>query len=144
MSFIGEGHGYANGGRTNGVGIVGEVPGEDEWVTNPNRDSADRTIIGSIRETAAKQPNSFSAKLSKVIDGVKTGMNGVGYQPVVASANNTHTTNGGNVDLSGDVNLTIELDSGQIAQATYPKIKMLQNQDIQLKAQARGSIYGNY
>ncbi|CAH1854699.1 tape measure protein [Convivina praedatoris] len=143
MPSIGEGHGYANGGRTHGIGVVGEVPGEDEWVTNPNRPSADRTIIGSIKETAAKQPNSFSAKLAKVVDNVKSGMNGLGGQPIIAGVNSKHPNNGG-VDLSGDVNLTVELDSGQIAQATYPKIKMLQNQDIQLKAQARGSIYGNY
>lgn len=141
MAGIGEGHGYANGGRTNGIGVVGEVPGEDEWVTNPNRPSADSSIIGSIRETAQKQPNSFSAKLAKVVDNVKSGIGSMANQPTLAA--NGNSFNGGGLNLSGDVTMTVQLDSGDIAQATYPKIKMLQNQDIQLRAQARGSIYGS-
>ena len=50
------------------------------------------------------------------------------------------STNGG-VDLSGDVHMTVQLDSGEIARATYPKIKVLQNQEIQMKGQVTGNTY---
>lgn len=136
-------HWYANGGRTNGVGLVGEVDGEDEWVINPNRHSADETILGSIKETADKQPNSFAAKLSQVINTAKTGSqsNMITQLPHVSHTQNSGQTNG-NIDLSGDVHMVVQLDSGEVARATYPKIKILQNQDIQLKGQTTGNMYG--
>lgn len=141
LSFLGQGHGYANGGRTNGIGVVGEVQGEDEWVTNPNRSTADTNIIGSIKETAQKQPNSFAAKLAGVISGAKSGMQAItSQQPIIAGSSSMQSTNGG-IDLSGDVHMTVQLDSGEIARATYPKIKVLQNQEIQMKGQVTGNTY---
>ncbi|WP_050884085.1 tape measure protein [Leuconostoc mesenteroides] len=141
LSFLGQGHGYANGGRTNGIGVVGEVQGEDEWVTNPNRSTADTNIIGSIKETAQKQPNSFAAKLAGVINGAKSGMQAItSQQPIIAGSSAMQSTNGG-IDLSGDVHMTVQLDSGEIARATYPKIKVLRNQEIQMKGQATGNTY---
>lgn len=141
LSFLGQGHGYANGGRTNGIGVVGEVQGEDEWVTNSNRPTADSTIIGSIKETAQKQPNSFAAKLAGVINGAKSGMQAItSQQPIIAGSSAMQSTNGG-IDLSGDVHMTVQLDSGEIARATYPKIKVLQNQEIQMKGQVTGNTY---
>ncbi|WP_312979826.1 CHAP domain-containing protein, partial [Leuconostoc falkenbergense] len=141
LSFLGQGHGYANGGRTNGIGVVGEVQGEDEWVTNPNRSTADTNIIGSIKETAQKQPNSFAAKLAGVINGAKSGMQAItSQQPIIAGSSAMQLTNGG-IDLSGDVHMTVQLDSGEIARATYPKIKVLQNQEIQMKGQVTGNTY---
>ncbi|MCC8439244.1 hypothetical protein CRI85_02635 [Leuconostoc pseudomesenteroides] len=141
LSFLGQGHGYANGGRTNGIGVVGEVQGEDEWVTNPNRSTADTNIIGSIKETAQKQPNSFAAKLAGVINGAKSGMQAItSQQPIIAGSSAMQSTNGG-IDLSGDVHMTVQLDSGEIARATYPKIKVLQNQEIQMKGQVTGNTY---
>ena len=141
LSFLGQGHGYANGGRTNGIGVVGEVQGEDEWVTNPNRSTADTNIIGSIKETAQKQPNSFAAKLAGVISGAKSGMQAItSQQPSIAGSSAMQSANGG-IDLSGDVHMTVQLDSGEIARATYPKIKVLQNQEIQMKGQVTGNTY---
>lgn len=136
-------HWYANGGRTNGIGLVGEVDGEDEWVINPNRRSADETILGSIKETADKQPNSFAAKLSQVINTAKTGSQS---NMITQLPHGSHTQSGGrtsgSIDLSGDVHMVVQLDSGEVARATYPKIKILQNQDIQLKGQTTGNMYG--
>ncbi|WP_273727161.1 tape measure protein [Leuconostoc mesenteroides] len=141
LSFLGQGHGYANGGRTNGIGIVGEVEGEDEWVTNSNRSTADSTIIGSIKETAQKQPNSFAAKLAGVINGAKSGMQAItSQQPIITGSSAMQSANGG-IDLSGDVHMTVQLDSGEIARATYPKISILRNQEIQLKGQKTGNTY---
>lgn len=141
LTFLGQGHGYANGGRTNGIGVVGEVQGEDEWVTNPNRSTADTNIIGSIKETAQKQPNSFATKLAGVINVAKSGMQAItSQQPIIAGSSAMQSTNGG-IDLSGDVHMTVQLDSGEIARATYPKIKVLQNQEIQMKGQVTGNTY---
>ncbi|WP_260362478.1 tape measure protein [Leuconostoc falkenbergense] len=141
LSFLGQGHGYANGGRTNGIGVVGEVQGEDEWVTNPNRSTADTNIIGSIKETAQKQPNSFAAKLAGVISGAKSGMQAItNQQPIIAGSSTMQSANGG-IDLSGDVHMTVKLDSGEIARITYPKLKVLQNQEIQMKGQVTGNTY---
>ena len=136
-------HWYANGGRTNGVGLVGEVDGEDEWVINPNRRSADETILGSIKETADKQPNSFAAKLAQVVNTAKSGSqsNMIAQVPHGSHAQSINQSNGG-VDLSGDVHMVVQLDSGEVARATYPKIRVLQNQDIQLKGQTTGNMYG--
>lgn len=136
-------HWYANGGRTNGVGLVGEVDGEDEWVINPNRRSADETILGSIKETADKQPNSFAAKLAQVVNTAKSGSqsNLIAQVPHESHAQSVNQSNGG-VDLSGDVHMVVQLDSGEVARATYPKIRVLQNQDIQLKGQTTGNMYG--
>lgn len=135
-------HWYANGGRTNGVGLVGEVDGEDEWVVNPNRRSADETILGSIKETADKQPNSFAAKLAQVVNTAKSGSqsNVIAQVPHGSHAQSVNQSNSG-IDLSGDVHMVVQLDSGEVARATYPKIKMLQNQDIQLKGQITGNTY---
>ena len=136
-------HWYANGGRTNGVGLVGEVDGEDEWVINPNRRSADETILGSIKETADKQPNSFAAKLAQVVNTAKSGSqsNMIAQVPHGSHAQSVNQSNGG-IDLSGDVHMVVQLDSGEVARATYPKIRVLQNQDIQLKGQTTGNMYG--
>lgn len=136
-------HWYANGGRTNGVGLVGEVDGEDEWVINPNRRSADETILGSIKETADKQPNSFAAKLAQVVNTAKSGSqsNLIAQVPHGSHAQSVSQSNGG-IDLSGDVHMVVQLDSGEVARATYPKIRVLQNQDIQLKGQTTGNMYG--
>ena len=60
--------------------------------------------------------------------------------PHGSHAQNVSQSNGG-VDLSGDVHMVVQLDSGEVARATYPKIKMLQNQDIQLKGQITGNTY---
>lgn len=61
--------------------------------------------------------------------------------PHVSHTKNDGQTNG-NIDLSGDVHMVVQLDSGEVARATYPKIKILQNQDIQLKGQTTGNMYG--
>lgn len=49
---------------------------------------------------------------------------------------------GGNVDLSGDTKVVLNVDGQTFAQQIYPKIKMIQNMDIQLTGQAKGAIYG--
>lgn len=141
LSFLGQGHGYANGGWAHQASIFGEIDGEPEIAINPARDTADRHIKEAINARAQNAPNSLSAKLANVVNGAKNGMQSImGQQPIIAGSSAMQSANGG-IDLSGDVHMTVQLDSGEIARATYPKIKVLQNQEIQMKGQVTGNTY---
>jgi len=71
LSFLGHGHGYANGGWSFMPAIFGEVPGEPELAINPARDSADEHILQAIQARATKAPNSTTAQLAQVIESAK-------------------------------------------------------------------------
>lgn len=71
LSFLGHGHGYANGGWSFMPAIFGEVPGEPELAINPARDSADEHILQAIQARATKAPNSTTAQLAQVIENAK-------------------------------------------------------------------------
>ncbi|MGK4058279.1 tape measure protein [Loigolactobacillus coryniformis] len=71
LGFLGNGHGYANGGWSFMPAIFGEVPGEPEVAINPARDSADEHILQAIQARAVKAPNSTTAQLAQVIENAK-------------------------------------------------------------------------
>ncbi|MDI6497121.1 tape measure protein [Leuconostoc suionicum] len=142
LSFLGQGHGYANGGWAHKASIFGEIDGEPEIAINPARDTADSHIKEAINARAQKAPNSLSAKLANIVNGAKNGMQSImGQQPIIAGTSGVQLASNG-IDLSGDVTMTINMDSNEIAQRTYPKIKMLQNLDVQMTGQKTGNIYG--
>ncbi|MCT3069077.1 hypothetical protein EFN45_03045 [Leuconostoc citreum] len=142
LSFLGQGHGYANGGWAHKASIFGEIDGEPEIAINPARDTADSHIKEAINARAQKAPNSLSAKLANIVNGAKNGMQSImGQQPIIAGTSGVQLSSNG-IDLSGDVTMTINMDSNEIAQRTYPKIKMLQNLDVQMTGQKTGNIYG--
>lgn len=142
LSFLGQGHGYANGGWAHEASIFGEIKGEPEIAINPARDTADGHIQEAIIARAKKAPNSLSAKLASVVSGAKSGMQSlIGQQPIVAGTSSMGQPNGG-IDLSGNVTMKINMDGNEIAQITYPKFKMLQNLDVQMTGQKTGNIYG--
>lgn len=141
LSFLGQGHGYENGGWANKPSIFGEINGQPEIAINPARSTADQHISEAIIARANKAPNSLSAKLAQVVKGAKSGMQSiVVQQPAIAGHGSQFNSNGG-IDLSGDVHMVITMDSGEVARATYPKIQVLQNQEIQMKGQRTGNTY---
>ena len=141
LSFLGQGHGYENGGWANKPSIFGEINGQPEIAINPARSTADQHISEAIIARANKAPNSLSAKLAQVVKGAKSGMQSiVAQQPVIAGHGGQFNSNSG-IDLSGDVHMVITMDSGEVARATYPKIQVLQNQEIQMKGQRTGNTY---
>ncbi|MCK8605134.1 tape measure protein [Leuconostoc citreum] len=141
LSFLGQGHGYENGGWANKPSIFGEINGQPEIAINPARSTADQHISEAIIARANKAPNSLSAKLAQVVKGAKRGMQSiVAQQPAIAGHGSQLNSNSG-IDLSGDVHMVITMDSGEVARATYPKIQVLQNQEIQMKGQRTGNTY---
>lgn len=58
---------YANGGWADKPSVFGEVDGEPEIAINPARSTADNHIVEAIRARAAKNHNSMSAKLNRII-----------------------------------------------------------------------------
>lgn len=140
LSFLGQGHGYENGGWAHKPSIFGEIPGQPEIAINPARATADEHINEAIVARAKKAPNSLSAKMAGIVQGAKSGMQSMmAPQPVFAGT--AGTFGNGGIDLSGDVHMTIKMDSGEVARATYPKIKVLRDQEFQLKGQTTGNTY---
>lgn len=125
-------HWYANGGWADMPGIFGEVPGEPELAVNPARDSSEEHIVEAIEARAKINPNGLAGGLSKLIDAVQKSQ--IDLVPTISDGNGHQraiTTAGGhNVDLSGDMNVTVQLDSGVIAHHTYPKLKALREHEM--------------
>ncbi|MGR8826870.1 tape measure protein [Leuconostoc citreum] len=141
LSYLGQGHGYENGGWANQPSVFGEINGQPEIAINPARSTADQHISEAIIARANKAPNSLSAKLAQIVKGAKSGMQSiVAQQPAISAHSGKFNANGG-IDLSGDVHMVITMDSGAVARATYPKIQVLQNQEIQMKGQRTGNTY---
>lgn len=63
LSFLGQGHGYANGGWSSQPAIFGEYPGQPEVAINPKRKSADKLIMEAITARASSDKSSPFAKL---------------------------------------------------------------------------------
>jgi tape measure domain-containing protein len=125
-------HWYANGGWADAPAIFGEVKGEPELAVNPARDSAEEHIAEAIEARAQINPNGFAGSLNKLINSAKNGQ--VGLVPTISDShgNRQAIVSGGQqgTDLSGDMNISVQLDSSTIAQATYPKIKAMKVHEV--------------
>ena len=134
---------YADGGWgiPGNLNLFGEVPGEPELAINPARDTADEHILQAIQARAAKAPNSTTAQLAQVIENAKDS----GQVAPIWGANQSHTAakqsaqSKANSDLSGNLDLTIKLDSWTLAKAQYPKLKLLKANQVIL-SQNGGAI----
>lgn len=141
---VGNGHGWANGGWADRPAIFGEVQGEPELAINPARQTADHYILEAIRARAAKSPNGFAAKLNRMI----VSQQQAGHQLVAATPStmpapmlNNGVNNG--VNLSGDVTITFQVDSSELARQTYPKYKMMKAQEIIIRNNGGAIPVGN-
>ncbi|MGJ3873485.1 tape measure protein [Lactiplantibacillus plantarum] len=136
---------FANGGwgDPNKVNIFNEVPGEPEVAINPARDSADSLIVEAARARAAKDPNGLIAKAMRVVGNAKAGIQrtapSFASRSVAQVAANQSAQPKANSDLSGNLDLTIKLDSWTLAKAQYPKLKLLKANQIIL-SQNGGAI----
>lgn len=138
-------HWYANGGWAFEPAIFGEVPGEPEVAINPRRNTADSLIAEAIQARAKVNPNGIAGKLSQLINNTKSAANSM--MPVFATSNGGHASQSaganGSVDMSGDVTISVQLDSNTIARTTYPKIKAIKAQEIIVRGNGGAIPVGN-
>ncbi|MBA3081152.1 peptidoglycan DD-metalloendopeptidase family protein [Lactobacillus plantarum] len=134
---------FANGGwgDPEKVNIFNEVPGEPEVAINPARDSADNLIVEAARARATKAPNGLVAKAMRVVGTAKAGIQRTAPSFASSGVAQAEGQVAGNQAISGDMTISVQLDSNTIARATYPKISILRNQEIQLKGQTTGNTY---
>nr|WP_317315257.1 tape measure protein [Limosilactobacillus mucosae] len=136
---------FADGGWAFGPAIFGEVSGEPEVAINPRRNTADSLIAEAIQARAKINPNGIAGKLSQLINNTKSAANSM--MPVFATSNGGHASQSasanGKVDMSGDVTISVQLDSNTIARTTYPKIKAIKAQEIIVRGNGGAIPVGN-
>lgn len=135
LYFLGQGHGYANGGHVYNKQLAWIAEDGDEFVINNRKPNADSLLASAIKQRAEINPNSFSAKIAHIIDRAKfSGSNGYGVTPQVVAtpyvANGSQSNDIASVKVEGDTIISVQLDSDTIARATYPKQKLMQAQEI--------------
>ncbi|MEM1455574.1 transglycosylase SLT domain-containing protein [Pediococcus pentosaceus] len=120
LSFLGNGHGYANGGwgRPGEISFFNEVPGEPEIAINPKRSTADQHIAEAMIARAKNNPNGFAAKALDVVTKAKRQVQSMQY------------TQSPSTSVGGNVNIYMEIDSKTVAKTTYPTTKLLLGKDI--------------
>lgn len=120
LSFLGNGHGYANGGwgRPGEINFFNEVPGEPEIAINPQRASSEQHIAEAMIARAKNNPNGFAAKALEVVEKSKRQVQSMQYAQ-------SPSTN-----IGGNVNIYMEIDSKTVAKTTYPTTKLLLGKDI--------------
>lgn len=141
---VGNGHGWTNGGWADRPSIFGEVQGEPELAINPARQTADHYILEAIRARAAKSPNGFAAKLNRmIVSQQQAGHQLVAATPATMPAPTLNNNVNNGTDLSGDVTITFQVDSSELARQTYPKYKMMKAQEIIIRNNGGAIPVGN-
>ena len=110
-------------------------------MVNPERDNADSLIVEAARARAAKAPNGLVAKAMRVVGAAKAGIQRTAPSFASSGVAQAEGQFSGNQAISGDMKISVQLDSNTIARATYPKISILRNQEIHLKGQTTGNTY---
>lgn len=96
LYFLGQGHGYANGGHVYNKQLAWIAEDGDEFVINNRKSNADSLLASAIKQRAEINPNSFSAKIAHIIDNAKfSGSNGYSMAPSTSqNVGTTHSTQG--------------------------------------------------
>lgn len=96
LYFLGQGHGYANGGHVYNKQLAWIAEDGDEFVINNRKPNADSLLASAIKQRAEINPNSFSAKIAHIIDSAKfSGSNGYSMAPSTSqNVGTTHSTQG--------------------------------------------------
>ena len=149
LSFLGQGHGYRNGGKVYNHEIAHIAEDSPEYVINPSKPSFDNLMTEAIHDRAQKNPGGIAYKLDQIINTDKLKYSAANGYKIYSLGGNDHEADGGanmarkatenSLGVSGNVEVNIRLDSGKIARAVYPKTKILQAREINI-AQIGGAI----
>ena len=143
LSFLGNGHGYDNGGIVDEKQLAWLAEHNREFVINPQRASADELLRKAAEERAAYDPNS---EIAKAISGMNMARQSNGSMiPNVTQISNAYTSSNPvaspSVQDNRPVNISINLDGRTIANVSYPYQKMLQASDIRIQARKGGGAF---
>ncbi|WP_423348554.1 tape measure protein [Lactiplantibacillus plantarum] len=130
--------GYDSGGRVMKKQLAWLAENNPEYVVNPERDSADSLIVEAARARAAKAPNGLVAKAMRVVGTAKAGIQRTAPSFASRGVAQAEGQVAGNQAISGDLTITVPLDSNVLAQAVYPKAKVMQQRDITIQAKKGG------
>lgn len=143
LSFLGNGHGYDNGGIVDEKQLAWLAEHNREYVINPQRASADELLRKAAEERAAYDPNS---EIAKAISGMNMARQSNGSMiPNVTQISNAYTSSSpavaSSVQDNRPINISVELDGRTIANVSYPYQKMLQASDIRIQARKGGGAF---
>lgn len=149
LYYLGQGHGYRDGGKVYTPQIATIAEDGAEYVINPNKPSFERLMKDAIHERAQKDPAGMAAKLDHILnfDNLKYS-SANGYRYYSASSNGQQADGGAHIvqnvtdgsnQVKGNVNMIIKLDSDVITRKVYPKSKLMQAKEIDI-AQMGGAI----
>lgn len=149
LYYLGQGHGYRNGGKVFTPEIASIAEDGTEYVINPDKPSFDNLMKDAIHARAQKYPDGLAAKMDSILNFDDLRYSSAnGYRWYSANSSGKQADGGTQIvknaidkdnQVKGNVNMTIQLDSDVIARKTYPKSKIMQSKEINI-AQMGGAI----
>lgn len=149
LYYLGQGHGYRNGGKVFTPEIASIAEDGTEYVINPDKPSFDNLMKDAIHARAQKYPDGLAAKMDSILNFDDLRYSSAnGYRWYSANSSGKQADGGTQIvknaidrdnQVKGNVNMTIQLDSDVIARKTYPKSKIMQAKEIDI-AQMGGAI----
>ncbi|GAA6115804.1 phage tail tape measure protein [Apilactobacillus kunkeei] len=115
LSFLGNGHGYANGGWSSQPAVFGEYPGQPEVAINPKRKSADRLIMEAISARAKSDGTSPFAKLMQS-KSEKTKRNGLVSMANSLISKSSRGLQQPQINMNVEININGNADSATVNQ----------------------------
>lgn len=149
LYYLGQGHGYRNGGKVFTPEIASIAEDGTEYVINPDKPSFDNLMKDAIHARAQKYPDGLAAKMDSILNFDDLRYSSAnGYRWYSPNSSGKQADGGTQIvknvtdrenQVKGNVNMTIQLDSDVIARKTYPKSKILRAKEIDI-AQMGGAI----